>query len=438
MEKFWIVFLKEYLQRVKKPSFIILTILTPLLFIAVMMVPMLMGTTMTDKSDKTVVVLDSTGKYFPILEKSSSKENFKFVPGGEDLTAYKAEAESPYYAFVAITDDLAENPKAVTIFSHTSIPPALSEHISSSLKDKIRDERLAKYNIPDIDKILNDSKVALDISSVQWSSDGSEKAASGYIGMIIGQAFNVLLLLFVSIYGAMVMNSVIEEKKSRIVEIIASSVRPTTLLSAKILAIGLLGITQLFIWGVIVVVGIVIVQSFFLGSVTFNMAELQTNLSSSGAMSPQEAMNMIAPLMDFDFGTILFAFVFYFICGYVSFASIYAAVGSAFENPEDANQITLPISMLELFAFYGAIYSFENPNGPLAFWGSFVPLFGPMFMLIRIPFDPPYWQILLSYLINFAFMLLSVWLAAKVFRVGLLMYGKKPSLKEMFKWIRFS
>ena len=438
MEKFWIVFLKEYIERVKKPSFIILTILTPLIFIAVMIVPIVMGSTMKDTSDKTVVVLDSTGKYFPILEQSKSGDNFKFVPGNQDLTAYRGEEESPYYAFVTITDDLADNPKALTIFSHTSIPPTLEEHLSATLKEKIRDEKLAKYQIPDIERILDDSKVALDVSTVQWSKDGTEKAAAGYFGMIVGQVFNILLMLFVSIYGAMVMNSVVEEKKSRIVEIIASSVKPTTLLSAKILAIGLLGLTQLLIWGIVVVIGIVIVQSIFLSTVTFDVAELQKNITASGTMSPEDAMQMLAPLADFSWGTIIFSFVFFFICSYVSFAAIYAAVGSAYENPEDANQITLPIGMLEMFAFYGAMYSFQNPNGPLAFWGSFVPLVGPMFMLIRIPFDPPFWQILLAYAINLAFTVLFVWIAAKVFRVGLLMYGKKPSLKEMAKWLRFN
>ena len=437
MNKFWIVFWKEYLERVKKPSFIILTILTPLIFVAVMMVPMIMGATMKDTSDKTVVVLDSTGKYLPALQSAKSADNFKFVPAGEDLTAYRSDPETPYYAFVAITGDLAEDPKALTIFSHSSIPATLEEHLASTLKEQIRDERLAKYNIPDIDKILNDSKVALDISTVQWTRSGEEKSISGYFGMVVGQVFNILLLLFVSIYGAMVMNSVVEEKKSRIVEIIASSVKPATLLSAKILAIGLLGITQLLIWGIIIIIGVVIVQGIFLSSVTFDVAELQKNVAASGAMSPEEAIETFAPLADFDFGTIIFAFVFFFICSYVSFASIYAAVGSAYENPEDANQITLPISMLEIFAFYGAIYSFQNPNGPLAFWGSFVPLVGPMFMLIRIPFDPPYWQILLSYAINLAFTFLFVWMAAKVFRIGLLMYGKKPSLKELGKWLRF-
>ena len=437
MEKFWIVFWKEYLQRVKKPSFIILTILTPLIFIAVMAVPIIMGSTMKDTSDKTVVVLDATGKYLPVLQASKSSDNFKFVAGGEDLTKYRDDKETPYYAFVTITDDLSDNPKGLTIFAHTSIPATLEEHISSTLKDEIRDERLAKYNIPNIDKILDDSKVALNISTVQWTRSGEEKNISGYLGMAVGQIFNVLLMLFVSIYGAMVMNSVVEEKKSHIVEIIASSVKPTTLLSAKILAIGLLGLTQLFIWGVIIVIGIVILQSVLLSTVTFDVAELQRNLTTSGTMSPEDAMELIAPLADFDFGTIIFSFVFFFICSYVSFAAIYAAVGSAYENPEDANQITLPISMIEIFAFYGAIYSFQNPNGPLAFWGSFVPLVGPMFMLIRIPFEPPFWQLLVSYAINLAFTILFVWMAAKVFRVGLLMYGKKPSFKELGKWLRF-
>lgn len=438
MEKFWIVFWKEYLQRVKKKSFIILTILTPLLMIAVAVVPMILGTTMKDTSDKTVVVLDSTGKYIRTLEASKSVENFKFVPGNEDLTQYRGVDDSPYYAFVTITDDLSENPKALTIYSHNSIPPTLEEHLSSVLKEQIRNERLAKYDIPNLDKILDDSKVALNISSVRWSMDGSDKTSSGYFGMIVGQTFNVLLMLFVSIYGAMVMNSVIEEKKSRIVEIIASSVKPSTLLSAKICAIGLLGLTQLFIWAVIFVVGLMIAQGAFLSSVTFDMTQLQANMVATGGMSPDDARELIAPLMDFDFGMILFSFVFFFICGYISYASIYAAIGSAYENPEDANLVTMPIALLELFVFYGALYSFNNPNGPLAVWGSFIPLFGPMFMLIRIPFEPPFWQILLSYAINLVCMIFFVWIAAKVFRVGLLMYGKKPSFKELMRWVRFS
>lgn len=440
MEKFWIVFKREYLQRVKKKSFILITILSPILMIAIIAVPMLMGMGLRDTSEKQVVILDQTGKYLATIleEGKNNSEGFNFTDGSGTLDHYRTNPSDDIYAVVLISEDLLQNPRAITIFSHSSIPSRLQEELTAILKTELRDEKIASYDIPNLDRILEDTKVALNISTVQWSSDGQEKQSSTLLATIIGQVFNFSIFFFVTIYGSMVMNSVTEEKKNRIVEIIASSVKPTTLLSAKITAIGVLGLTQVLIWVVFLVVAFLIAQGVFLNSVTLDLSQLQANMISSGDFSAADVREMIEPLMSFNYTGIFFAFVFYFICAYVSYASIFAAFGAAVDSDEDVQQFTGPIMIFMVFGFYGALYSMDNPDGPLALWGSFIPFVAPFVMMVRLPFDPPIWQILLSSVIMIATTVLLVWAAAKIFRVGLLMYGKKPTFKEMMRWLKFS
>ena len=237
----------------------------------------------------------------------------------------------------------------------------------------------------------------------------------------------------------MVMQSVREEKKNRIVEIIISSVKPQTLLFGKICAIGLLGFTQMFIWIIIGTLGIVGVQFFTLGSVSFNSAEINQHISQTGMseVAMAEAQNVINAISGFDFTGLLIAFVFYFIFGYFIYASIFAAAGAAVDNDEDVNQMITPITLFMLFAFYAGFYSANNPNGPLALWTSFIPFTSPVVMMVRIPYEPPMWQILLSAVILVAGTFALVWVAAKIFRVGILLYGKKPSFKELWQWLRY-
>ncbi|MDN4754755.1 ABC transporter permease [Porphyromonadaceae bacterium W3.11] len=437
MNKFWIVLRKEYLSKVNKKSFVIITFLTPLLIIAITLVPMLLGMSARDNSEKTVMVIDQTNKYFDNIASQKSKDGFKFVKGDADIAQLRDKKDDNYYAYVMISDDLLVNPKAITIYSHSSIVPTLGYHISEALEPALRKEKIDSYGIPGLEKIIDDTKVSINVSSVQWSDSGEEKESSAMVAMVIGEIFNILLFMFVITYGSMVMTSVMEEKKSRIVEIIASSVKPTTLLFAKMVAIGLVGVTQVMLWAILLVLAFILSQVFMIGSATLDLQQLSANMSTAGDFDPEMIQEIILPLSNFNFGGMFIAFIFYFICAYLSFASIFAAIGAAMDSDEDVSQMTMPITLFMLFGFYAAFYSADNPFGPLALWGSFIPFIGPNVMMVRLPFDPPVWQIVVSTIMMVVTTLVMVWLAAKIFRVGLLMYGKKPSVKEMIKWVSY-
>lgn len=439
MNKFWIVFKKEYLTRVRKPSFIFITIFSPLLFVAIIALPVYLGMTQRDTSEKEVVVIDHTSKYFDIIAQDSAN-GFIFTQAPQqntDIATLRNDKESNTYAYIVIREDLLLNPRALTIYSHNTIPPSLEKHLTQVLPPALRDEKIASYNIPELKKIIEDTKVNINISTVQWSETGEEKETSTTLAMIIGQIFNITIFIFVMMYGSMVMASVTEEKKSRIVEIISSSVKPTTLLGAKIAGIGCVGLTQVTIWTLLIISITLGLQVAFLNTATLNLQQL-TATAQSQQIDPTFIQDMLIPLSNFNFGSILLAFIFYFICGYVSFASLYAAFGAATDSDEDVQQLAAPITIFMTFGFYLALYSAENPNGPLSVLCSFLPFVAPGVMMVRLPFNPPLWQIVLSAASMILSTILLVWISAKIFKVGLLMYGKKPKLKEIIRWIRFS
>lgn len=438
MNKFWIVLKREYLTRVSKKSFILLTILSPLIMVAIVAVPMILGMNAKDKSEKRVVVVDQTGKYYGKIAEAP-RDGFVFTDEKNgDIGTYRQQGkEEAPYAIVVITEDLIANPRAITIYTHSSIPPTLSVYLQDVLREELRAEKIASYDIPELEKILDDTKVILNISTVQWDESGDEKESSSTVAMVVGQIFNVCIFMFVMMYGSMVMQSVTEEKKNRIVEIIASSVKPTVLLFAKIIAIGLLGITQVVLWGILLTAFFLIGQVFIFNSATLDLSQLQQTAMTSGDFDPAMVREVMVPLMNFDFTGVIIAFIFFFVFAYVSYSCLFAAAGAAMDSDEDVQQLIMPITLLMVFGFYAAIYSMENPNGPLAVWGSFIPFIAPNVMMVRLPFDPPAWQVMLSVVVMVVSSAFFVWVAAKIFRVGLLMYGKKPTFKELIRWICF-
>lgn len=440
MNNFLIVLRKEYMNIVGKKSFIIMTFLTPVLMILLGAIPALLGIFAEDKSDKEVIVVDQTGQYYDAIRAGETK-GFRFVDGADKgLAEYKSEALSSdsVYAVVVITRDLIEDPRAITIYSTSTIPPGLEENLSKTLSKKLQEDKIASYDIPELDQIIKDSKVSVNISTVQWSSDGEEVAASATIGMIIGQIFNFTLYFFVIMYGSMVLESVRVEKKNRIMEILASSVKPTTLLSAKIIGIGLVGITQLLMWGFFFVIIFVLLQTFLLNSVTFDMNQFKDAVMAAqeGGYDADLARELEA-LANINYSQIIFCFFTYFITSYISFAALYAASGAVTDEEEGVNQITMPITILLVFGFIFGFYSAENPNTTVSIVTSFIPFMAPNVMMVRLPFNPPAWQVILSILVMIGFTCLFVWFAAKIFRIGMLMYGKKPGLKELWRWVKY-
>ena len=233
------------------------------------------------------------------------------------------------------------------------------------------------------------------------------------------------------------MQGVMEEKTNRIVEVMVSSVRPFDLMMGKIIGIGFVGLTQVFLWGIITMVLIIIGGIMFSPDGAAMQAEASMKMMEAGAMSSPAGNEIMQIIHSINLADIAISFVVYFIGGYLLYASLFAAIGSAVDNQEDSQQFMTPIMILMLFAFYAGIYSMENPDGPLAFWCSMIPLTSPVVMMIRVPFEIPLWQELISVVLLYALALGIVWLSAKIYRVGILMYGKKPSIKEMVKWIKY-
>ncbi|MDR1223669.1 MAG: ABC transporter permease [Tannerella sp.] len=426
MKKILIVTKREYLHRVNKKSFILITLFAPVLFAALVFVPLWLSS--LESSDVyDVAVADHTGKYVSLFKDT---DRFRFTGTGNPASVDESkDRASGMFAFLEIKDDLLENPKAATLYSEKQIPRDLKIEVASILNQYLEKEKRASFHIPNLDEIIESSRVRIDVQTVKWGKDGVATESSSEISSAIGMLFTLIIYLFIMMYGAMVMHGVMEEKTNRIVEIMISSVRPFDLMTGKIVGIGLVGLTQVFIWCILTALLVTAGGLFFGvgggGSVPYNAAEI----------SP--AAGMMSKLGSFNFVEIIIYFVLFFIGGYVSYASLFAAIGSAVDSPDDSQQFMTPVMAFLIFAVYAGIYSVNNPDGPLAFWCSLIPFTSPVVMMVRIPYEIPFRQILLSLVLLYASAILLVWLSAKIYRVGILMYGKKPGIKEIARWLKY-
>lgn len=437
MSKIGLIIKREYLRRVSKKSFILLTFLTPFLFAALVFVPLWLSSIKGDEVH-TIAILDSTGKYAPLFEDT---ETYRFIHSDQSMDTYKQIPDKEIFAFLTITEDLLENPKAATLYSKKQIPGELSRLVNMTLKKQIESDKLATFNIPNLKEIIKESKINFNIQTIKWGDDGSEKQSSSVVASITGVIFTMLIYMFIMIYGAMVMQGVMEEKTNRIIEIMISSVKPFDLMMGKIIGIGFVGLTQVFLWAIMTLI-LITGGSFLIGGGIDNemlqsgMA-LNTNPNIAMMSTQQPSNEWIEMLGTINFAEIGILFVVYFIGGYLLYSSLFAAIGSAVDSQEDTQQFMLPVTLLLVFALYAGIYSMENPDGPLAFWCSMIPFTSPIVMMVRMPFEVPLWQIVLSVGLLYICSIGFTWLSAKIYRVGILMYGKKPSIKEMIKWLRY-
>ncbi len=437
MSKIGLIIKREYLRRVSKKSFILLTLLIPFLFAALVFVPLWLSSIKGDEVH-TIAILDSTGKYAPLFEDT---ETYRFIHSDQRMDTYKQAPDKEIFAFLTITEDLLENPKAATLYSKKQIPADLSRLGNMTLKKQIESDKLTTFNIPNLQEIIKESKVDFNIQTIKWGDDGSEKQSSSVVASITGVIFTILIYMFIMIYGAMVMQGVMEEKTNRIIEIMISSVKPFDLMMGKIIGIGFVGLTQVFLWAIMTLI-LITGGSFLVGGGIDNemlqsgMA-LNTNPNIAMMSTQQPSNEWIEMLGTINFAEIGILFVVYFIGGYLLYSSLFAAIGSAVDSQEDTQQFMLPVTLLLVFALYAGIYSMENPDGPLAFWCSMIPFTSPIVMMVRMPFEVPLWQIVLSVGLLYICSIGFTWLSAKIYRVGILMYGKKPSIKEMIKWLHY-
>lgn len=435
MSKIGLIIKREYLRRVSKKSFILLTLLTPFLFAALVFVPLWLSTIQGDEV-RNVAVIDTTGKYAQLFE---NNERFHFIHSDKSLDEYRQNGDKEIVAFLNITDDLLNNPKAATLYSEKQVPVELSRLVNQALSKQLESDKLASFNIPNLKEIINESKINFDVQTIKWGEDGQESISSATATSVIGMVFTFIIYMFIMMYGAMVMQGVMEEKTNRIIEVMISSVRPFDLMMGKIIGIGFVGLTQVFLWGIITTVLVIVGGFMFAGGadVAALQAGPQMGMIDTNALASSSGNEVLGIVSSINIAEIGIFFLIYFIGGYLLYASLFAAIGSAVDSQEDTQQFMAPVTLFMVFALYAGIYSMENPNGPLAFWGSMIPFTSPIVMMVRIPFEIPLWEKLLSVTLLYTSAIGIVWLSAKIYRVGILMFGKKPSIKEMIKWIRY-
>lgn len=427
MSKIGIVIQREYMSRVRKRSFILLTFLMPVLFVGLIFGTLYLSS-FKDSKSKTIAVIDETGKYFPVFK---DNEQYKFIKAKEDFESFRKKSDEEIYATIVINNDLLVNPSAITLYSRKQVTGDLERTISRQLNEFLSNEKLDSYNIPDLKKIIEDSKISIKLQTIKWDDDGEEKESSADVASIIGIVFTFIIYMFIFVYGGMVMQGVLEEKTNRIVEVMVSSVKPFDLMMGKIIGVGLVGLTQFFLWAILITVLNIVGGSVLIAGSGNELA------NATVQADPGMIGNILSMLQTANLIEISLYFVVFFIGGYMIYASLFAAIGAMVNSQEDTQQFMMPITILVIFAFYAGIYSLENPDGPLAFWTSMIPLTSPIVMMTRIPFDVPLWEILLSIGILYVTVILLVKLTAKIYRVGILMYGKKPDIKEIIKWLKY-
>lgn len=411
MNKLLLITQREFLNRAKSKSFIIITLLMPFLIAAIYIAPLALSQIKTSET-KTVGLADQTGLY---LQDFADTGEFKFVECSADDFASQLTAK------IIISDTLSVNSKAIKI-SYTGEPDiALNKYVESLLNARIYRDKLESFGNPEIYSMMNRLRDRIELQTVKVDESGEEHATNSMANMIAGMLLTTMIFMFVIIYGNMVMQSVLEEKTSRIVEIMVSSVKPFQLMLGKIMGIFLLGLLQIGFW-----------ISMYLLIVAAISAAVGDNSHARGILDSISATIQALPLAE-----MAVMFIAFFIGGYLLFASIFAAVGSSVNSQEEAQQFYTPLVLITGFGFYAGVYSVENTSGPLAFWGSMFPITSPMVMMVRIPFGVPVWQEITSLGILYLSALGMLWLAAKIYRIGILMYGKKPTLKEILKWINF-
>lgn len=434
--KIGIIIGREYSERVKKKSFIITTIAVPLLMVLLMLLPAAIML-FASGDEKTIAVIDDSGLILPSLH---STDEVNFIPATasqEEMLA--AKGDDALYGVLVIDRSIMTRPNGLRLLTPNAASIGVESTITSQVESIIEKEKLKRYNIENLDRILNDVKTTVTLQTIRTSDEGEEgESQSAAISSAIGTALNFLLYMFLLMYGSLVMNSIIEEKNNRVLEIVVSSIKPTQLLLGKIVGVGLVAITQIAIWGVIIT-GITSVALPAL--LPADMLAEATAVSSGTAAGTGMDMDLAIALSMFtNVGYVLRLFGFmlmFLIGGYLIYASIFACIGAAVDNIQDASQLQMLGVAPIIIALIASMAVITEPNGTFAIVMSMIPVTSPMVMMARIPFDIPAWEIILSLVILAVSVVFTIWFAAKVYRVGIFMYGKKPNIRDLVRWARY-
>ena len=428
-----------------------MTILAPLLMAAIIIVPTLIMSNQSGEFKKIAVIEDNSTLFKNVIKNTKDAE-FVYLENTKVDDLKKTFEQAGYYGILYISPELVNTPNAVYIISKKQPPIGLLQHIESSLKKEIERQKLLAYKIENLDDIMKNVETNVSVQTKKLDESGIEKGTSTGIAMALAYLLGFMMYMLVFIFGAQVMRGVIEEKTSRVVEVIISSVKPIQLMMGKIIGIALVGLTQFLIWifltiGIVTVLKTTVLQKSGITEISQSMPQNMmagnqqvAGTSRASETSPQmaEFSKMFDNAMNQPWGLIIICFIFYFVTGYLLYASVFAAIGSAVDNETETQQFMLPVTIPIILGLMVAMGTMQNPESPLSFWCSMIPLTSPIVMMARIPFGVPGWQIAVSMFIMLITFGAFVWMAAKVYRTGILMYGKKTSWKEMWKWLRYS
>lgn len=444
MNKSFLILRREYLTRVRKKSFIVTTLLVPVFMLGLIVVPAWLATK-SDKQERNIAVYDESALFHGQFSQEGYTK-YNFIPKEKYLEIKENIQSGDYYALLYIPGNIYSSNTA-QLSSPKQVPFELTEEIKNKLSRIIESDKRSKVveetGIPDLEAKLAATRTRVSLTTVQITESGKEKKSSSFVAFGASYLMGFIIYFFVFMYGAMVMRSVMEEKKSRIVEVIVSSVKPFQLMFGKIVGTALVGLTQVAIWIFLGLAGVTVLQGFFSsGEVqeigqNLMQGQQQINPAVSQATQDNKVMEIIEMIGNLNLPLILFAFLFYFLGGYLLYSSMMGAVGAAVDNEEDTQQMVFPITFPLILSIVLLFPVAKNPEGPIAFWGSMIPLTSPVCMLARIPYGVPLWELMLSMALLVATTLGAIWAAAKIYRTGILMYGKKVNLKELIKWLRY-
>ncbi|MEG2060489.1 MAG: ABC transporter permease [Alistipes sp.] len=438
MSKIGIIIGREFNERVRKKSFIITTLLMPVLMVGLMAAPALIMR-FSRGDTKHIAVIDDSHLIAPKLE---SGEEFVFEP--TDLSTDEARKQlTDKYGVLYIGSDVMTNPSNVKFYVNSSSSLTIEETITDQIEQILETEKLKGYNIENLSQILDQVKTTVSMQTFRndESQEADSQAQSSSVATAVGLVLGMILYMFLLIYGSMVMQSVIEEKNSRVLEVMVSSVRPFELMMGKILGIASVAVVQILLWGVLICgIGALVMPMLVPADVMQSAQAMQQGVPDAAAMSGMspEMLQAVSAVTDLGYIAQIFVYLLLFVVGgYLLYSAMFAAVGSAVDSVQDAQQLQTPITLPIILSLLVMMTVMKDPNSQLAFWFSMIPFTSPVVMMARIPYGIPLWETALSLFILYASFVAMVWFAAKIYRVGIFMYGKKPTLKEMIRWVRY-
>ena len=432
--KIGLIVRREYLERVKKKSFIITTILMPLLMLGMMCLPaLLMNVNLSDA--RKIGVIDNSGLIAGSLEDTELAE---FIPTNISIDSLFNHDE--FDGFLIIDRNVLENPSGVTLYTREAGSLELENSISSNISDIIEQKRLNDLDMSNIRSVLEEIQADVNLTTYRLTDDNSIDSTSSVISYAIGLIMSIVLYMFLLLYGTMVMTSIIEEKNNRVLELIVTSVKPVQLMLGKIIGVGLVAITQLCLWAVLMVTISAVVLPLFLSPEIAGEIAAYNNgtLNPTTASIDVQGLQALSTLGNPVFIAGIFGYLLLFLVGgFLLYAAVYAAIGSSVDNVQDGSQFQSFLTIPLIVGFIVSTTIAANPNSQLALWLSMIPFTSPMVMMTRIPFGIPAWEIVVSLVVLYASFLGMVWFSAKIYRVGIFMHGKKPTIKELIQWARY-